>query len=379
MPFSDLERAILPARVPGFEPRLLDERGALGQVVWIGQGSLGERDGRVALYRRERVPLLLEAAEPPADLAPLPRALLDHLGRRGACFFAELVGASGGAPEKEVLAALWDLAWLGLATNDTFAPLRALAQGAAKRRPGRNAPSAAAGRWSRVADLVPEPVDPTRRAHARALVLLDRYGVLSREALLAEEIAGGFGAVYPVLRAMEEAGKLRRGHFVDGLDGAQFAFAGAVDQLRTARSASGAPDARLLAASDPANPYGALLPWPSLRDPAAGRPRRAAGAVLVLVDGAPALFLERSLRHALTFAALGEGEPAALAAEALRGLFADRRRRGVRIERIDGAEALASPLRTAFVRAGFRAEYKGLVLDRFASAPPAAPDARRPS
>jgi ATP-dependent helicase Lhr and Lhr-like helicase len=379
VPFSDLERAILPARVPGFEPRLLDERGALGQVVWVGHGSLGERDGRVALYRRERVPLLLEAAEAPAELAALPRALLDHLGRRGACFFAELVGASGGATEKDVLAALWDLVWFGLATNDTFAPLRALAHGSAKRRPGRNAPSAAAGRWSRVADLVPDPVEPTRRAHARALVLLDRYGVLSREALLAEEIAGGFGAVYPVLRAMEEAGKLRRGHFVDGLDGAQFAFAGAVDQLRTVRSASGAPDARLLAASDPANPYGALLPWPSLRDPAAGRPRRAAGAVLVLVDGAPALFLERSLRHALSFAALGEGEPAALAAEALRGLFADRRRRGVRIERIDGAEALASPLRAAFVRAGFRAEYKGLVLDRFVSAAPAAPDVRRPS
>jgi ATP-dependent Lhr-like helicase len=377
VPFSDLERAILPARVPGFEPRLLDERGALGQLVWIGCGSLGERDGRIALYRRDRVPLLVEPAAAPEDLAALPRALLDHLARRGACFFSELVGASGGALEKDVLGALWDLVWLGLVTNDTLAPLRALAHRSAKRRPGRNAPSAAAGRWSRVADLVPEGTEPTRRAHARALVLLDRYGVLSREALLAEEIAGGFGAVYPVLRAMEEAGKLRRGHFVDGLDGAQFAFAGAVDQLRSARGGSGAPEARVLAASDPANPYGALLPWPSLREPAAGRPRRAAGAVLVLLDGAPALFLERSVRHALTFADVGEGEPMALAAAALRGLFVDRRRRALRLERIDGAEALASPLRAAFVRAGFRAEYKGLVLDRFVLESSGARDARR--
>jgi ATP-dependent Lhr-like helicase len=378
VPFSDLERAILPARVPGFEPRLLDERGALGQLVWIGCGSLGERDGRIALYRRDRVPYLVEPAAPPEELAALPRALLDHLERRGACFFSELVAASGGAPEKDVLGALWDLVWLGLVTNDTLAPLRALAHRSQRsRRPGRGAPSAAAGRWSRVADLVPAGTEPTRRAHARALVLLDRYGVLSREALLAEEIAGGFGAVYPVLRAMEEAGKLRRGHFVDGLDGAQFAFAGAVDQLRNARGGSGAPEARVLAASDPANPYGALLPWPSLRDPAAGRPRRAAGAALVLVDGAPALFIERSARHALTFSGVGEGEATTLAAAALRGLFLDRRRRALRLERIDGREALASPLRGAFERAGFRAEYKGLVLDRFATAGPTGGDARR--
>ena len=380
LPFSDLERVILPARIPGFDPRQLDERGALGQLVWVGCGALGERDGRVALFRRERAPLLLAPPAPPDELRPVARAILEHLAQRGACFFTELLAAAGGATEREVLDALWDLVWLGLATNDTFAPLRALALRGERRRPGRGAPSAAAGRWSRVADLAPpapgagdprapgaplSAADATRRAHARALVLLERWGVLSREATLAEEVAGGFGAVYPVLRAMEEAGKLRRGDFVDGLEGAQFAFAGAVDQLRAARAAGEAPRAAALAASDPANPFGAALPWPPLRREDAGRPRRAAGAIVALVGGAPALFLERSARSALTFREGGEGEALVLAARALQGLFADRRRRALRIERIDGEPALTSPLRGAFEAAGFRAEYKGLALGRF--------------
>jgi ATP-dependent helicase Lhr and Lhr-like helicase len=166
--------------------------------------------------------------------------------------------------------------------------------------------------------------------------------------------------VYPVLRAMEEAGKIRRGHFVDGLSGAQFAFAGAVDQLRAARergdaaTGSQAPEVVLLAATDPANAYGAVLPWPASRHQDVGQPRRSAGASVVLVDGELAVHL-----------AAGGSETAALAAGALCGLLADRRRRALRIERIDGEPALASPLRSAFERAGFRAEYKGLALDRF--------------
>ena len=319
-------------------------------------------------------------AAPPDDLGPLPSAILEHLAQRGASFFTELLAAAGAATEREVLDALWDLVWVGLVTNDTFAPLRALALRGERRRPGRAAPSAAAGRWSRVADLAPSAkgapdahspeaalsaADATRRAHARALVLLERWGVLSREAALAEDVAGGFGAVYPVLRAMEEAGKIRRGDFVDGLEGAQFAFAGAVDQLRAARGAGAAPEAAALAASDPASPWGAALPWPPLRREEAGRPRRAAGAIVATVGGAPALFLERSARQALCFRESGEGESLVLAARALRSLFADRRRRALRIERIDGEPALTSPLRGAFEAAGFRAEYKGLVLDRF--------------
>jgi ATP-dependent Lhr-like helicase len=176
---------------------------------------------------------------------------------------------------------------------------------------------------------------------------------------------------------MEEAGKLRRGHFVEGLSSAQFAFAGAVDQLRAARGGREAPEARVLAASDPANPYGAVLPWPVPRAADAGRPRRAAGAAVVLLGGELALYLERSARSVVTFPGIGEGESLLAAAAALRGLFADRRRRALRIERIDGEPALESPLRGAFERGGFRAEYKGLALDRFrAEGPGSAPAPR---
>jgi ATP-dependent Lhr-like helicase len=169
---------------------------------------------------------------------------------------------------------------------------------------------------------------------------------------------------------MEEAGKIRRGHFVDGLGGAQFAFAGAVDQLRAARERSGERDVVLLAASDPANAYGALLPWPAPTARASGeigRPRRAAGAAVVLVDGELALHVDRGGRQVLSFPAAGSGEVISAAARALRGLFVDRRRRAMRVERIDGQAALDSPLRGAFEAAGFRAEYKGLALDRFAA------------
>lgn len=198
-------------------------------------------------------------------------------------------------------------------------------------------------------------------------MLLDRWGVVARDALAHESVAGGFAAVYPVLRAMEESGKIRRGLFVEGLGGAQFAFAGAVDQLRAAREPGDAPEAVLLAASDPANAYGAVLPWPAARRPNAGQPRRSAGARVVLLDGALALYLDRGGRHLQSFAAAGDGEALAIAAGALRGLLADRRRRALRIERIDGEPALDSPLRGAFEAAGFRADYKGLALDRFAA------------
>src|SRR5262249_2518958 len=152
----------------------------------------------------------------------------------------------------------------------------------------------------------------------------------------------------------EEAGKLRRGHFVEGLEGAQFAFAGAVDQLRAARGRESEREAVVLAASDPANPYGAALPWPAPRYEDAGRPRRAAGAAVVLVDGALALFLERSARGILTF--VDDAGVLSAALRALGGLFADRRRRALRLERIDGTSALVSPLRALFLGAGFRAD-----------------------
>ncbi len=382
LPFSELERAVLPARVAGYDPRMLDELGALGQFVWVGRGALGERDGRIAIYRRERFAQLthpLVQREPTPDDAapergPVHEALLAHLGARGASFFSEIRDAAAGASVAEVLDALWDLVWQGELTNDTFAPLRALAE---RRDPRsrRRAPSAAAGRWSRVESLRGSAEQhATASAHALALTLLERYGVVSREVMRLEGLPGGMSAVYPILREMEEAGKVRRGHFVDALEGAQFAFAGAVDRLRAERNAD--PEEPLLLASvDPAQPYGALLPWPPTCTEA-GKPRRAVGASVVLVDGRAVLFVDRGGNRVLRFA-LDDGEPErellARAAASLGARFVGpkaRSGRSLRIEWIDDLPADASPHRDVFLAAGFRAEYKALVFDRYGRGDP---------
>ncbi|HEX9100972.1 MAG TPA: DEAD/DEAH box helicase, partial [Polyangia bacterium] len=256
LPFSELERAILPARVPDFQPRMLDELGAAGEVVWVGQGALGSDDGRVVVYRREHVASLFDAPSPVAAAPELPgelhRAILAHLGARGASFAAQLPEAA--ARPDEVVRALWDLVWLGLVTNDTFAPLRTI--GRTSRGPRGRFSLPAGGRWSTLASVVGAPPAETVRAHTRALMLLERYGVVSREAAAAESLPGGFSSVSGVLRAMEESGKIRRGHFVDGLTGAQFAHAAAVDRLRAARDVGGdavGPAVVVLSAIDPAN------------------------------------------------------------------------------------------------------------------------------
>ncbi len=369
--FSELERVVLPARVRDYEPGALDGLGARGEWVWIGDGALGARDGRLALFRRERVSWLAEPRPLPESAGALHRALLERLLARGACFTGELVGGGNTA---DVLAALWDLTWWGQITNDTFAALRALASGAARRtsrprRRGRAAargPGALAGRWSAVAPLFANPVAPTRRAHARALMLLERYGVASRAAAAAEDLPGGFAAVYPIYREMEEAGQLRRGHFVDALPGAQFASPGAVDRLRAARGEDRRRVVLLLGATDPAQPFGSLLPWPVARSTEAA-PRRSVGASAVLVDGRLVLHLDRPGHGVWTFpapdTARDERELEA-AARALRELFRQRRRASLRIECIDGESAPRSPLAPAFLRAGFRADYRALVLDR---------------
>ena len=363
--FAELERAILPARVPDFEPRMLDERGALGHWVWVGCGALGPRDGRVALYRRERVALLAGAPPAPASASPLQAAILDELRRRGASFGVELAAAAG-ASTRALQEALWDLVWQGLVTNDTFAPLRALAARArgapGRRRPRRGAAAAGPGRWSLVEGLGPAP-DAAPRAEARALMLLERYGIATREVAAAEALPGGFGGVYPVLAAMEEAGALRRGHFVEGLGGAQFAFAGVVDRLRAARAEPGEASVAVLAASDPANPFGALLPWPALAAGAAAR--RAVGARVALVGGEPLLYLDGAGRRLSSFEAAASAGSAlelalgALGAGALRG-----RRRSLRIESVDAGPVAGTPWEARLGRAGFRRDYRGWVLER---------------
>ncbi|HET6147272.1 MAG TPA: DEAD/DEAH box helicase [Polyangia bacterium] len=368
LPFSDLERMILPARVRDFTSAMLDELGALGELVWIGGAALGGEDGRVALYRRDHARLLLEPRPAPEDLPARHRALLGVLETQGASFFAQLSAACPDATTAEVLDALWDLVWAGLVTNDTFQPLRALTTPRRLRAGGRNLLAQAAGRWSTVASLLrPAPV-PTEAAHARAVSLLERYGVVSREAVVSEGLPGGFAALSPVFRALEDAGKIRRGHFVEGLTGAQFAHAGAVDRLRAARDGD---DVVVLAAVDPANPYGALIPWPASKDApqaagagesaGAGQPRRAAGARVVLVHGVPALYVERGGRRLRVFS--DDGKTLRQAVEALRRGPNDGRRRSLRVENVNGSPALKSGLLGPLRQAGFRMEPNALVLD----------------
>jgi ATP-dependent Lhr-like helicase len=359
IPASVLERDVLAARVRDYSPRLLDELCAAGEVGWVGAGSIGRDDGRVMLFLREQAALLLGAStagRTPTSAAPTDdgaadgvdrdeqarlRALLDQ---RGACFFRDLAGLD----DNRALEALWDLVWAGEVTNDSFAPVRAFATGgrgraaaSRGRRPRVGSLSAlgpprAQGRWSLATrELLggDGPVDAgraTRAAHARAAVLLDRYGVLTREAVRGEGQPGGFAAVYPVLRAMEEAGRIRRGYFVAGLGGAQFALPGAVDRLRGYRSPARRPvsePALVLAATDPAQPYGLALAWP------VKGPQRAAGAYVVLIDGLASLYLERGHRS-VTGLRPWDGSWEAEAVTALVGLLYDGRLKRLTLDRV---------------------------------------------
>jgi ATP-dependent Lhr-like helicase len=291
--------------------------------------------------------------------------------------------------EREMLDALWDLVWAGEVTNDTFGPLRALrwprrgsgrgrvGAGYSRARPGtRMGPPEAAGRWSLVADAMRtaaalaggSDATETERRAALAASLLERYGVVTRDTVAAEGVPGGFGAVYPILREMEERGRVRRGYFVGGLGGAQFAVAGAVDRLRSLRRAAGAehgPEATtvLLAASDPANPYGAALAWPPTSAGQGHGPTRSAGAYVVIHDGEPILYLERGGRSLVTFLPFYDAEIGRLAMAGLAGLVHDGRLRRLQLERVDGAPVAESSWRERLSELGFRAAYKGYVLE----------------
>ncbi len=372
IPASILETDVLPARVRAYRPADLDALAASGDLVWVGSGGLGADDGRVVLcFRGQARSLLRERLASDDDERPdgaVHDALRAHLVEHGASFWTDLVQAAGTADERVLLAALWDLVWAGEVTNDTLAPLRAFVRGASAKirapqpgrrpRPGalrRTGPPAGAGRWSLVAGLAEPPVSSTEAAHARALQLLDRHGVITREAALAEGTPGGYAGVYPVLKAMEEAGTVRRGYFIAGLGAAQFAMPGAVDRLRAARTQA-RPDEQaplVLAAADPAQPYGAALPWPAGH----GRPSRAAGAYVVLTDGSVAAFLERGGRSLTTF-----GVDPASWADALASLVKDGRLRRIELVRIDGEASAESPHAERLREAGFVDGYRGLTL-----------------
>jgi ATP-dependent helicase Lhr and Lhr-like helicase len=351
IPASVLERDVLAARMREYRPQLLDQLISMGEVVWAGRGSLGSSDGRVALYLRSDAPRLIrEADERPTG--EIHGRLREHLQSRGASFFRDLYYATGASDEDAALDALWDMVWAGEVTNDTFLPVRMLGPRARRnpRRPVmRLGPPAAAGRWSLVSDLLHPTVSTTEHLHAMAGALLQRYGVLTREAALGENITGGFAALYPVLRAMEEAGKLRRGYFIDGLGGLQFALPGAVDRLRGARDEESKVVA--LAATDPASPYGTTIPWPKHQS----RMARAAGAYVVLDGGDLRLYLERGGRSLLTVGDVQAAHLQALAGVAVR---VDK----LEIQNIDGAPIKGSSLEGMLREAGFGTTPKGVVL-----------------
>ncbi|GAA2448080.1 Lhr family ATP-dependent helicase [Streptomyces macrosporus] len=408
VPASALEKLVLPSRVADYHPSMLDELTTTGEVLWAGAGALPGKDGWVRLHLADTAPLLLPPAHP-LELTTVHRAVLDALSGGYGLFFrqiAERVRAAGvEVPDPELAEAVWELAWSGRLTNDTLAPLRALlgsgrtagatahrarrstprgrygslallsspASSAASRpTASRTGPPTVAGRWS----LLPErETDPTHRAHALARTLLDRHGVVTRGAVAAEGVEGGFSAAYRVLSVFEESGQARRGYVVEGLGAAQFAMDGAVDRLRAIATAREKPEGTrprtaVLAAADPANAYGAALPWP---DPptasadgsgtaraAAHKPGRKAGSLVVLVDGELILYLERGGRTLLAWRTEGPALDAAVEA------LARATRQGMvgtlTVERANGSPVLGSPLGRALETAGFHATPRGMRL-----------------
>ncbi|MFC9757874.1 DEAD/DEAH box helicase [Streptomyces sp. NPDC056921] len=393
VPASALEKLILPGRVTGYTPAMLDELTTTGEVVWAGAGALPGKDGWLSLYLADSAPLLLPPPHP-LELSALHESVLTALSGGYGLFFRQIADqvratTHPDCTDPQLADAIWELAWSGRLTNDTLAPLRSLlgsgrTAGSTAHRARRNVPrgrygsltSAArpasrtgpptvSGRWS----LLPatEP-DPTHRAHALARTLLDRHGVVTRGAVQAEGVEGGFSATYRILSAFEDNGQARRGYVVEGLGAAQFAMDGAVDRLRaisTARDRTepgATPHALVLAAADPANAYGAALPWPEPPDGAGHKPGRKAGALVVLVDGELAMYMERGGKTLLAWPT-GPDDPAllaaagALAAAALAGALGT-----VTVERTNGAPSLTSPLGRTLEAAGFLATPRGLRL-----------------
>ncbi|HKY35730.1 MAG TPA: DEAD/DEAH box helicase [Polyangiaceae bacterium] len=353
---SVLVQEVLPARVRGFTAAELDGLLASGELLWVGVEPHGSSDGKIALYRSDKLGLLAPLPTPaPGELQARLRAELE---KSGALFFADLVRRLGGFP-RDLLNTLWDLVWSGEVTNDTLAPLRSL-QLVAKPARGRPDPRArraplpgSEGRWSLVRREETRSVAEQRAARAR--LLLDRHGIVSREIVNADGL-GSFAELYPVFKAMEDAGKVRRGYFIAGLGGAQFAQPGADERLRLK------PDEKpavALAATDPANPYGAALPWPESEP----RPQRTPGALVVIQQGKLLGYLSRNDRALSLF--LTEEEPArshelAALLAALKTLVGPSRRRVLLIQTIDRQEARKSPLLPELQAAGFTAGASGL-------------------
>jgi ATP-dependent Lhr-like helicase len=381
IPASAVESMILPARIANYTPAMLDELTAAGEIYWVGDGPIGDSDGWVRWYVADQDPHSTHG-EPEQYRGQEIMAALDE---RGASFFDTLLPSGlAVADRSQYVDALWDLVWAGLVAADTFAPVRSLASSGAHRRPNRpiarthrvrlaggglrgpgrtprvTTPTTA-GRWSLIQRSSASAAD---RLASDIFALLDRYGVVTRGSVLTENAEGGFGAAYRALSSLEEAGQCRRGYFVEGLGAAQFALTGAVDRLRTYQrepaepAAPEKPNAVVLAACDPANPYGAGLPWP---DREGHRPGRKAGALVVLMGGALIFYVERGGKTLLSFSEdPGKLAPAAaaLASSVQQGLLGK-----LTVERADGTHIFGSiRVSEALQNAGFRMTPQGLRL-----------------
>jgi ATP-dependent Lhr-like helicase len=357
LPVSLWESDVLPRRVPNYQPALLDQLCATGELVWVGAGL-----DRVAVYFREDAPALgrVTAAERPEG--EVHDRIREVLGK-GAEFWFDLLAAAELEAE-QALPALWDLVWAGEVTNDAWTPLRAGRRYGAprpQRRPRRfsrrrsTAITATQGRWSLADRLFPGA--PDRRAFAE--LLLERQGIVTRDGVRAEGVSGGYSAVYGELKALETLGLSRRGYFVEGLGGAQFALGGAVERLRELRPKEGEEaEAFVIAAGDPAQPYGAALPWPKR---AGGRAARVAGAQVVLLGGEPALFVERGGRSIVSLREPDE-EWLRPALAALVEHVKDKRGKRLAVERFDGEPVGETELMPLLLEAGFLAGPRRAVL-----------------
>jgi ATP-dependent Lhr-like helicase len=419
IPASAWESLILPSRVRNYSPAMLDELTATGEVIWSGAGSLPGNDGWVALHLAESAPLTLPVPDA-FEATALHQAVLDALGGGpgaiggGAAYFfralSDTVSSAlgiGATPDADLVTALWDLVWAGRLTNDTLAPLRTLTGGsrsahstarpAARARvhggriyarpsmPTRVGPPTVGGRWS----LLPAAeTDATVRGHFIGDQLLERYGIVTRGSVMNERLAGGFALAYKILSGFEETGRSRRGYFIETLGASQFSTGGTIDRLRAfapdsapvspGLATDGAPVALTLAATDPANPYGAALNWPATTI-AGHRPGRKAGALVVLVDGRLVMYIERGGKTLLTFLPVGEtagtevgGADARAATTAAADLAAasvslaasvtSGRVAKLTIEKADGVFSIGTPIGRALDTAGFVSSPQGMRL-----------------
>jgi ATP-dependent Lhr-like helicase len=377
LPAEAWERDVLPRRVGAYSPTWLDQLCAAGEVVWVGAGTLGRSTGRVALYFREDAEAIGRPGMKPARPEPPAEREHDLVRERLAaspCFFSDLLAKVELAPE-QVQEALWDLVWAGEVTNDAFAPLRAprLTLARARQAPrhgtrrfgarrGGAQPNTWAhppGRWALTDTIFRREPEPGQHRRTLAELLLERYGIVTREQVLAEGIPGGFSILYDALSQLETLGVCRRGYFVEGLGGAQFALPGAVERLRAQRAVEEAAPV-VLAATDPAQPYGAALPWPQ-RGSEQRRPARVRGAYVVLAGAEPVLYVEKGGRGIATL--VEPDDPRMRPAfDALAQFVTGGRGRKLSLERIDGEPVVGSPHEPMLVELGFRAGPRKLTL-----------------